>query len=274
MGKVTMNLKMVTPEIAKEYLTKNTNNRPVSLKTVEYYAEQMRKGLWTVTPESISFDKFGRLLNGQHRLNAIIVSGVAQQLWIGEGYDPDILMKLDKGKGRSTSDDLYIKGVPNYRVIATGLSVYMRMVRINSSMVDTKSTNDKYSYSSEEVFNEYKSDSLYDTFATDASKFYSMNKFRLYSKTEYFAWLSFLVKVKKHSYEKVTDFFKELNTHSKTEIINELKSKLIEDRNKKSVNKFTTQYKQKMLIKCWNEYIKGNNPKKINVKSDNKIEFI
>ena len=62
----------ITPEIAREMLKKNTNNRPLSKRTLSRYVQLMKNGEWGITTDAIGFDVNGRLINGQHRLNEVV----------------------------------------------------------------------------------------------------------------------------------------------------------------------------------------------------------
>lgn len=66
----------VTPEMAGEWLTHNHNNRKIDKNTVMKYAADMFAGNFTLNPDAIAFDHEGSLVNGQHRLMAIVNSGV------------------------------------------------------------------------------------------------------------------------------------------------------------------------------------------------------
>lgn len=73
----------VTPEMADELLALNDEkNRRLSRHTVEKYAEDMSSGRWGRTntnPIGVMVDDNGRivsLLDGQHRLAAVVMSGV------------------------------------------------------------------------------------------------------------------------------------------------------------------------------------------------------
>ena len=61
---------LVMPEMAREWLTHNTHNRPVSRQTVEQYARDMKAGRWYYTNQGIGFDVNGVMTDGQHRLLA------------------------------------------------------------------------------------------------------------------------------------------------------------------------------------------------------------
>ena len=66
-------IETITPDIAREYLTKNTNNyRPVIRSVVGKYAADIKSGLFEENGNAIVFSKTGVLLDGQHRLYAIV----------------------------------------------------------------------------------------------------------------------------------------------------------------------------------------------------------
>lgn len=98
-------IEAVTPERAKQILeTSNFDNRKLRPSVVEKYAKIMRAGQWRTTPETLSVAVNGRLLNGQHRLHAIIRSGVTCTFLFVYGVDEDVYAVLDRGAGRSVSD--------------------------------------------------------------------------------------------------------------------------------------------------------------------------
>lgn len=102
---------LVTPEQAMEWLEKtNTNNRKVSEKHVERLARDMTEGKWVLTHSGIAFDPEGTLLDGQHRLWAICMSGVSVEMFIWRNVEPQSMMAIDCGKTRSMADILNIAG--------------------------------------------------------------------------------------------------------------------------------------------------------------------
>jgi len=75
-------LQTVTPKKAAEWLEANTANRPISTSVVRGFAEAMRRGEWVVTHQGIAFDVNGVLIDGQHRLAAIVEADVAVDLTV------------------------------------------------------------------------------------------------------------------------------------------------------------------------------------------------
>jgi hypothetical protein len=75
-GVVRSRVQTVTPKKAAEYLARNTANRPLAKRTVREFAQAMRRGEWLVTHQGIAFDTTGALVDGQHRLAAIIEADI------------------------------------------------------------------------------------------------------------------------------------------------------------------------------------------------------
>lgn len=115
-----MKAKVMTigPELARQMLEKNNGNRPVSKRAVRRYAHDMSTGKWTLNGEPIILDHSGRLLDGQHRLLAVIESGVTIDALVVTGADPSVFNTIDAGNTRSGSDILSIKGYTCTKVLA------------------------------------------------------------------------------------------------------------------------------------------------------------
>lgn len=97
-------IEVVTPALATKWLEANTNNRPVSDPLVERYAEDMRRGRWRLTGQGITFGKEGVLLDGQHRLWAVITSNADVRMTVLRGAQAEALACVDIGRARSVSD--------------------------------------------------------------------------------------------------------------------------------------------------------------------------
>ena len=99
---------LVTPRMAEEYLSMNSNNRRPRAAVVAKYASTMNAGSWMLTPEAICFSDDGVLLNGQHRLMAVVKCGIPQEFLIISGVNREVFKALDRGAVRSVSDALGI----------------------------------------------------------------------------------------------------------------------------------------------------------------------
>lgn len=126
---------IVTPDFAAQLLKANTNNRPISKASVRLYASEMRAGRWTNNGDTIRLSKGGRLLDGQHRLLAVISAGIPVQMTIVEGLDDDTFKTIDQGRKRTNADILAIAGEKNTnRLAAAARAVFMIERGLVSSM--------------------------------------------------------------------------------------------------------------------------------------------
>lgn len=98
---ITSKVVLITPELAQRILGNNPYNRNISKQTVKRYADLMRQGKWHENGESISIDKDGNLVNGQHRLAACIESGCSFTAVIVYGVAKDDSFIFDAGMNRT-----------------------------------------------------------------------------------------------------------------------------------------------------------------------------
>jgi hypothetical protein len=97
----------VTPAIAELWLaTYNLANRTPREARVATYARDMAAGRWTFTTQGISFGTDGRLLDGQHRLMAVVQAGVTVRMLVWHGVPLDAV--FDTGTARSLADVLHL----------------------------------------------------------------------------------------------------------------------------------------------------------------------
>jgi hypothetical protein len=65
----------VTPETASNWLEGQAATRPLSQRKIQRLAAQMKSGNWTATPCAVWVNEDGRILDGIHRLYAVVLSG-------------------------------------------------------------------------------------------------------------------------------------------------------------------------------------------------------
>ncbi len=104
----TTKMEWVTPEMAAEWLKRNTRNRALSIRRVEDLAAEIKTGMWRVTHQGIAFGADGTLFDGQHRLSAIVAAGIAVPLMVTRGLSPQALDAIDTGNKRAAADVLAI----------------------------------------------------------------------------------------------------------------------------------------------------------------------
>jgi hypothetical protein len=109
----TFLVETITPDKAREYLAANRFNRPLSRTVVADYVAAMKAGEWLLNGEAIKFDWNGQLVDGQHRLEAIVRAEVPTDFVVIRDLDPGVFKTLDTGKKRTAADVLSIAQIPN-----------------------------------------------------------------------------------------------------------------------------------------------------------------
>lgn len=101
-----LSIETITAKQAEDYLKFNTNNRSLRKALVSQYARDMSAGKWRLTHQGLAFNCDGTLLDGQHRLAAIVQSGVTVQMLVARGVDSRSQLVMDDHAKRSAGDAL------------------------------------------------------------------------------------------------------------------------------------------------------------------------
>jgi hypothetical protein len=91
----------VSPSLADKWLENNTFNRSISRRQVLRYSSDMRRGKWVLNHQGIAFSDDGTLVDGQHRLAAIVDSGVTVTIMVTWGAEKT---GIDELRVRSSHD--------------------------------------------------------------------------------------------------------------------------------------------------------------------------
>ncbi len=103
----------ISSSMAKEMLSYITKQRPLINTTVQRYSREMKEERWVLTGECLIFGRNGALLNGQHRLRAVIRSGKTVTMDVRFGINPEYFPKIDRLHPRSASDIFGMLGEKN-----------------------------------------------------------------------------------------------------------------------------------------------------------------
>lgn len=106
----------VSPALARQWLENNFRNRPLKEDVVLAYARDMRNGIWVATHQGVAFNDRDELIDGQHRLHAIVRAELTVRLMVTFGLPATIKGKemttmdaVDRGRTRSVADQLTIQ---------------------------------------------------------------------------------------------------------------------------------------------------------------------
>lgn len=91
-------------QILKEAIAGGHVNRRIRISWIHQLAARMSRGEWHFS--EIHFDSRGLLVNGWHRLYAVIHSGTTQEFEVIRGLDRTNLYTMDDVKPRSLSDQI------------------------------------------------------------------------------------------------------------------------------------------------------------------------
>lgn len=121
-----MTVEEITPERAQELLGHNLENRNVSQGQVNELAEAMTNEMFVFDGAPIRIAPGGRLLDGQHRLLAILKSGTTQKLAVWWNVPEHAQNTMDTGRKRSIADALKLRGEKDTAVLGAVLGAGYR----------------------------------------------------------------------------------------------------------------------------------------------------
>lgn len=110
----------VTPEVARGWLLRNNTNRKLKWDAVLRYKSMLASGYWSGTNgETIKITVEGDLIDGQHRLNAVIELDIPVWLDVKFNCRKEDYKTVDQGVPRSVADNLHAIGYTNPTQVAS-----------------------------------------------------------------------------------------------------------------------------------------------------------
>jgi hypothetical protein len=237
-------LRLINATIAKEMLKRNQRNRTLKIKDVKYLSDQMKNNQWLFDGQPIRFTEDGRLLDGQHRLNAIIESNTEQKFLVIKGIKSESFKVMDTGRTRTGADVFSINGISNSTTIAATVRFIISFKRNSLTINKSKITNT-------DLLNWYEKNKNISDIVKNA--FVMKNEFSNVLTATQIAGFHFLF-AKKNVIE-AENFIYKLCTGLGVENTNPiflLRKKLIQD--KINVAKLPTNEKFAFIVKTWNNY--------------------
>jgi hypothetical protein len=137
MGSVYAKRILVTVEMAAGWLREQARNRPVNWDRVARYARAMRSGKWSVTNQGLGIGVDGRMIDGQHRCQAVVMAGVPVEMMVTFNLPESARPDIDGGKPRGLSDRLHMFGDVAYaRYITSWMNAIYRTLYDSSHTPD------------------------------------------------------------------------------------------------------------------------------------------
>jgi len=122
MANVESTTALVTPEMCRDWLSRNPTNRKLDRRIIDQYARDMASGDWELNGETICIDWNNNLINGQHRCTAGLKAGVPFETVLVTGLPPKARDTIDGGKKRTYGDRLQMRGLKNYSNVAANIT--------------------------------------------------------------------------------------------------------------------------------------------------------
>lgn len=119
----------ISPGKAQQYLNTSKGNRAMGKVYVHSYADTMKRGAWMLNGVPIIFDNEGHLLDGHHRLLAIIEAGIPVRMDVVRGVSPEAFTTYDCGRHRNVGQILSMQGVKHYNLVGSIVVANDRLIR-------------------------------------------------------------------------------------------------------------------------------------------------
>ena len=95
---------VITPEMAKRLLEANTHNRPLRKRSLIRYAADIKAGRWLASHQGIAIAENNVIIDGQHRLHAIVEANVPATMMLTTGLPLSTQVVVDNVIPRSVVD--------------------------------------------------------------------------------------------------------------------------------------------------------------------------
>ena len=130
-GSITTRWELITPEVAAQYLALSGRNRTLMPSLAARYAADQKAGDWLTTHQGLAFNEAGELVDGRHRCQGIIDSGVTVPMLVTRGLSPAAMEVIDRGRIRTMVHVLQILGldVATPRLVAVARQMMAGPVR-------------------------------------------------------------------------------------------------------------------------------------------------
>ncbi|HET7443131.1 MAG TPA: hypothetical protein VFJ57_00585 [Solirubrobacterales bacterium] len=124
--KPSLEVELLTPEMARALLAMNAHNRNMRPARVSQLADALKRGEWVLNGETIKLAEDGTLIDGQHRLQAVVDSGIAIESLVMRDLPMEVQDTVDTGRRRRLADILAIEGEKDSHALGAALSMLYR----------------------------------------------------------------------------------------------------------------------------------------------------
>jgi len=137
---------LVTPTMAAEFLKRNRGNRPISRRRVKAFAKLISSGAFGHTHQGMALDEVGDLLDGQHRLAAILETGISVWMVVARNVPRATFTQIDAGGTRSGGQTLAAMQVTNYSAKSSMIRIAILLEESGLNLAGTPSNEEIKAY--------------------------------------------------------------------------------------------------------------------------------
>ena len=213
---MSVRIQTFTKEDAEEIINNynNVNYRKLKQHVVDMYAKEMKEGRWAQNGDSIKFDWNGQLRDGQHRLFALIKSGIPQTFVVVENLDPACEATMDIGHKRSIEDYLKRQEESYQKGCTAVVKLAMNFMKHNKQVGQSIGNGTPSNMS---IIDEYTEHSANYTEATAYGKKVSLESKKVLKPSHVGAIFYYLVNIEGISKDYVKGFFDRIVTSSRND---------------------------------------------------------
>lgn len=272
---LTTKVEAISPNTAMAYLKNAGKNRKLSEKKVQDYAKQMTDGEWVLNGEPIIFGKSGNLIDGQHRLRAVIYANARVQMLVVRGVNDEYFDSIDSGKSRTLRDVFSCKEITNSQLVSSIVKKF-DIICSNPNACFFRDYSHMTASRKRLLETYHHRANTFDYAAQFGANMYA--KKRLASPANIGAIYAYLMLVKEHEQDKIEEFFwflfgnKEAATIPAYSASLEVRNRIISAA--LAGKKFEPKTLQNMFAVAWNSFIEGKEVKKLHVSNEEIIEFL
>lgn len=127
-GNITTQLVYFTPEVAHAFLKNRLvqKQRTIRPQHLESLIDDARRGRFKLNGQTVIIDSDGNLMDGQHRLEAVVRSGVGFWSVVVRGINPAYFCTIDSVTRRSAGDTLKSLGYSNTNSLGAAVALLWR----------------------------------------------------------------------------------------------------------------------------------------------------
>jgi len=134
--------RLIGPKEAALFLSGNENNRKIRTGNLIQISRDMKSGDFdSSNGQTIVINSKNQLIDGQHRMMAIVNTNTEHEFLVVTNDDPDVGSRIDQGASRNLTDMLYMDSCPDPSIINSTI----RMLKADDG--DTGKKQSEYSLS-------------------------------------------------------------------------------------------------------------------------------